>query len=84
MIVPLTPSRRWQALLRDSVRRLRPSLNILALLILFPALAMAQGSPFDNGFTALQTLFTGTVGEGGQPDCHRGWRIPVRARRTRR
>ena len=23
--------------------------------------AHAQGSPFDNGFTALQTLFTGTV-----------------------
>jgi len=61
MIVPLMLSRRWQALLRDRLRRVRPSLNILALLILFPALAMAQGSPFDNGFTALQTLFTGTV-----------------------
>ena len=23
--------------------------------------AVAQGSPFDNGFTALRTLFTGTV-----------------------
>jgi hypothetical protein len=26
-----------------------------------PLAAQAQGSPFDNGFTALQTLFTGTV-----------------------
>ena len=29
---------------------------------IFPALALAQsGSPFDTGFTAIQTLFTGTV-----------------------
>jgi len=43
--------------------RIRPSFNLLVLLILFPVLAFAQngGSPFDNGFTALQTLFTGTV-----------------------
>jgi len=26
-----------------------------------PVAAHAQGSPFDNGFTALQTLFTGTI-----------------------
>ena len=31
-------------------------------LLLFPINAQAQaGSPFDTGFTALQTLFTGTV-----------------------
>jgi type IV secretory pathway VirB2 component (pilin) len=35
--------------------------SILALLLLAPLAAHAQGSPFDNGFTALQTLFTGTV-----------------------
>lgn len=35
--------------------------SIAALLILVPIGAYAQGSPFDNGFTALQTLFTGTV-----------------------
>jgi type IV secretion system protein VirB2 len=29
-------------------------------MILFPALALAQ-SPFDTGFTAMQTLFTGTI-----------------------
>jgi type IV secretion system protein VirB2 len=45
----------WQ-----SLRRLRPTLSLFALLILFPALAVAQ-SPFDTGFTAMQTLFTGTV-----------------------
>ena len=29
---------------------------------MFPAFALAQsGSPFDTGFTALQTLFTGTI-----------------------
>ena len=46
---------RWQSLLR-----LRPTLSLFALLILFPALAVAQ-SPFDSGFTAMQTLFTGTI-----------------------
>ena len=33
----------------------------LALLLLLPVVAHAQGSPFDTGFNALQTLFTGTV-----------------------
>ena len=32
----------------------------LALLFIAPAIALAQ-SPFDTGFTAMQTLFTGTV-----------------------
>jgi type IV secretion system protein VirB2 len=39
--------------------------KILALLpaaiLLLAPFAYAQGSPFDNGFTALQTLFTGTI-----------------------
>ena len=36
---------------------------LFAMLLLLPLAAHAQagGSPFDNGFTALQTLFTGTV-----------------------
>src|ERR1700751_4470246 len=33
----------------------------LALLLLVPLTAHAQGSPFDTGFNALQTLFTGTI-----------------------
>lgn len=48
-------SRRW-------LRRIRQPLSLFALLVVFPTLALAQsGSPFDTGFTALQTLFTGTV-----------------------
>jgi type IV secretory pathway VirB2 component (pilin) len=60
MITNLTNSRRLQAAFRGSLRRIRPGLSLFTLLILFPALALAQ-SPFDTGFTAMQTLFTGTV-----------------------
>ena len=60
MIAALMPTPRFQAALMGSLRRIRPSLNLFTLLILFPALAVAQ-SPFDTGFTAMQTLFTGTV-----------------------
>ena len=35
--------------------------SLLALLLLTPLALQAQGSPFDSGFNALQTLFTGTV-----------------------
>jgi type IV secretory pathway VirB2 component (pilin) len=60
MIATLTPIRRLQIALRGSPRRILPRLTLFTLLILFPALALAQ-SPFDTGFTAMQTLFTGTV-----------------------
>jgi type IV secretory pathway VirB2 component (pilin) len=33
----------------------------LAILLFSSRAAHAQGSPFDNGFTALETLFTGTI-----------------------
>ncbi|HVR26694.1 MAG TPA: hypothetical protein VMU26_25615 [Candidatus Polarisedimenticolia bacterium] len=39
-------------------------LPIVALTVLVPMAAHAQGSSFDNGFTALQTLFTGTDAKG--------------------
>jgi type IV secretion system protein VirB2 len=43
-------------------RGIRFKRNLIVILILFPAVAFAQsGSPFDTGFTALQTLFTGTI-----------------------
>ena len=43
-------------------RRISCRRSLMVILILFPALAFAQsGSPFDTGFTALQTLFTGTI-----------------------
>ena len=41
---------------RNSGRRM-----MLFFLCLAPVLAQAQGSPFDTGFNALQTLFTGTI-----------------------
>ena len=34
---------------------------LVTLLLVIPVAALAQGSPFDTGFTALQNLFTGTV-----------------------
>jgi len=40
----------------------RPTAAILALLVVMPVAALAQGgSPFDTGFTAIQSLFTGTI-----------------------
>ena len=60
MIATLIPRSRWQASHRSRLRRLRPGLSLFTMLIFFPALALAQ-SPFDTGFTAMQTLFTGTI-----------------------
>ena len=60
MIATLISRRRWKGSHGSSLRRIRPSATLFTLLILFPALALAQ-SPFDTGFTAMQTLFTGTV-----------------------
>ena len=48
-----------QRLLRSKI--FRPTVVILALLLLVPMAAMAQGSPFDTGFNAIQSLFTGTI-----------------------
>lgn len=50
--------------LRTSILQIRfpaSKLPLVAVLVLVPLVAHAQGSPFDNGFTALQTLFTGTI-----------------------
>ena len=45
------------------LRSKRASLTavFLTLLILMPVAALAQNSPFDTGFTAIQSLFTGTI-----------------------
>jgi type IV secretory pathway VirB2 component (pilin) len=42
---------------------MRPTLTLAAFLVIVPAIAFAQsgGTPFDTGFTAIQTLFTGTI-----------------------
>jgi type IV secretory pathway VirB2 component (pilin) len=52
-----------RTVLRQSPRRnWWPTILVVALPLLFPIAALAQsGSPFDTGFTAIQTLFTGTV-----------------------
>jgi type IV secretory pathway VirB2 component (pilin) len=39
----------------------KPALMVLSVLILTPLAAHAQGSPFDTGFNAIQSLFTGTI-----------------------
>jgi len=39
----------------------RPTATLLALLLVVPVAALAQGSPFDTGFNAIQSLFTGTI-----------------------
>jgi type IV secretory pathway VirB2 component (pilin) len=61
-------SRRFQVHLVRTVKPLfrskwaRPTAAVLALLFLMPVSALAQGgSPFDTGFTAIQSLFTGTI-----------------------
>src|ERR1700694_3737043 len=42
-------------------RQLCLGLQLVALLLTPLVAARVQGTPFDTGFTALQTLFTGTV-----------------------
>jgi type IV secretion system protein VirB2 len=42
-------------------QRVRTITVVLALFFLMPVAALAQGSPFDTGFTAIQSLFTGTI-----------------------
>ena len=44
-----------------ALKPLRGIALILALLLVMPLAAMAQGSPFDTGFNAIQALFTGTI-----------------------
>ena len=51
--------RQIQPLLRS--KWARPTAALLALLLLMPVAALAQGSPFDTGFNAIQSLFTGTI-----------------------
>ena len=49
------------------IKHLRPwksafiAAALLTLLLFIPMAALAQGSPFDTGFNAIQTLFTGTI-----------------------
>ncbi len=51
--------RRVQRLLRSAWGCATAAL--LTLFFVVPVAAMAQGSPFDTGFNAIQSLFTGTI-----------------------
>ncbi len=42
-------------------QRVRAATVVLALFFLMPVAVLAQGSPFDTGFTVIQSLFTGTI-----------------------
>jgi type IV secretory pathway VirB2 component (pilin) len=50
---PIKPLRRSKSALTSTA--------LLTLVLVIPMTAMAQGSPFDTGFNAIQTLFTGTI-----------------------
>jgi type IV secretion system protein VirB2 len=50
---------RIQTFLRSKWARL--TAVSFTLLFLMPVTALAQNSPFDTGFTAIQSLFTGTI-----------------------
>ena len=39
----------------------RPTATVLVVLFVMPVAVLAQGSPFDTGFNAIQSLFTGTI-----------------------
>ncbi len=55
-------SERRSAAIWRRLRCIRQLSTLFFLLVLFPALAIAQsGSPFDAGLTSLQNLFTGTI-----------------------
>jgi len=58
----------------------RPAAAVLTLLLVVPVAAMAQGSPFDTGFNAIQALFHRNHCEGCKPGrhCHRRLRLRPR------
>ena len=63
MNVPFTPViRRWIAHVQ-CLRWMRSTLCLVTTLIVLPALAEAEiiNSPFDNDFSPLESLFTGTI-----------------------
>ena len=51
--------------LRTMARRAHILLAPLAIILIAPLAAHAQGTPLDTGFTNLQNLFTGTVAKVG-------------------
>lgn len=61
MNAPQSPAIRRRSFVVQSLSRIRATCIFFAV-VLLPEILLAQsGSPFDTGFTNLQTLFTGTV-----------------------
>jgi type IV secretory pathway VirB2 component (pilin) len=58
MLKARRPARRNRSILRPRVAGL---FAFTILLLPLAAYAQSSGSPFDTGFTAIQTLFTGTI-----------------------
>jgi hypothetical protein len=84
MRFPLTPAARRRIFGWKVPHRFHPSLSLITLLIVFPPLAFGQ-SPFDTGFTALQTVFTGSVAKvASLIAIVVGGRLPVRTWLTER
>ena len=50
---PIKHLRQWKSALTSAA--------LFTLVLFVPMTALAQGSPFDTGFNAIQTLFTGTI-----------------------
>jgi type IV secretion system protein VirB2 len=50
-----------QVQLGDRSKWVRQTAALITLLLVLPVAALAQGSPFDTGFNAIQSLFTGTI-----------------------
>ena len=76
VVRPIQPLLRW--------KWARPPAAVLTLLLVLPVTALAQGSPFDTGFTAIQSLFTGTIAKVASLVGNRDRWLRLRARRTRR
>jgi len=67
-VLPEVHMPRWSQV--HLIRQIRPLLRskwarqtaaLLTLLLVMPVASLAQGSPFDTGFNAIQSLFTGTI-----------------------
>jgi type IV secretory pathway VirB2 component (pilin) len=63
MLLPLRSPIPFPRASISSTIRMRPAFTLVTLFLIVPAVAFAQagGTPFDTGFTAIQTLFTGTI-----------------------
>jgi type IV secretory pathway VirB2 component (pilin) len=50
-----------QSFFRHFSKLAQKTLALVGVSLVTPVVVLAQGSPFDTGFNAIQTLFTGTI-----------------------